>query len=340
MNTTSLTTKPSSTEIALKRLRALGIQPTLTEETYRRIAAVGFDQRTLPASFVLAQILVDEHPMSVRHGLYRAQGFYQGTDNRHYKQCGRLILKLRRAGIIPYSWVADSLRTRRKPSSWSGLQDFADTVREAYRKDFWATQSDYLEIVTEKDAMAGTIRPVTDEYDIHLNVIRGNCSESHIWGWAEALRQIRKPLMIFYIGDFDPNGLDIERDLRERLTGFLGKPITVLENGKFCPSTKLEPHGCYWRRLAVTLEDFRRQDILGFPVRKIKSKAWEKRCADYVARFGNRCVEVDAIPAREIRDRVRQAIESHIDQQAWERLKVVEAAERESIANIFNLKVA
>jgi hypothetical protein len=328
-------------EAALKELRDRGIAPNLTAESYQSIAAAGFDRRTLPASFVLAQILQQEHPMSVRHGLYRAAsaGFYPGTDNSYYKQCGRLILKLRRAGIIPYSWVADSLRTRRKPSSWSGLQDFADTVREAYRKDFWAAQSDYLEIVTEKDSMAGTIRPVTDEYDIHLNVIRGNCSESHVWAWAEALRGIRKPLVVLYVGDFDPNGLDIERDLRERLAGFLGKPITLLD-GKFHPSTKLEPHGCYWQRLAVTLEDFRRPEILGFPVRKTKSKAWKQRCADYVVRFGNRCVEADAVPASEIRDRVRHAIESHIDQQAWERLKLVEAAEKETIGNIFNLKVA
>jgi hypothetical protein len=340
-NLTPLSAPSSAIARALKRLRALGIEPTLTEESYRSIAAVGFDNRTLPASFVLVQILEKEHPLSLRGAFYRAvsAGVYPDTGERHYRQCGTIVLKLRRAGIIPYSWVADSLRTRRKPSSWSGLQDFGDTVREAYRKDFWAAQGHCLEVAGEKDAMAGTIRPVTDDYDIHLNVIRGNCSESHVWAWAEALKQIRKPLVIFYLGDFDPNGLDIERDLRERLAGFIGKQIIVLD-GNFCPSTDLEEHGCYWQRMAVTLEDFRRADILGFPVRKTNSKAWKRRCTDYVARFGNRCVEVDAIPAGEIRDRLRQAIESHIDQQAWERLKVVEAAERESIANIFNLKVA
>jgi hypothetical protein len=321
-------------------LNEIGFEPVLTEETYQNIVAVGFDRRTLPSSFVLAQILVNDHPLSLRSAFYRATsvGLYSNTGDEHYRQCGNIVLKLRRAGIIPYSWIADSLRTRRKPSSWSGLEDFGESVRAAYRRDFWASQKTYVEIVTEKDAMAGTIQPVTDDYDVHLNVIRGNCSESHVWNWAEALKEIQKPVMIYYLGDFDPNGLDIERDLRERLSGFLDSPVLAREidgNMHIAPDLEGSSKSYNWIRLAVTEEDFSNESILGFPVRQSASKAWQRRCADYISKYGDRCVEVDAIPPAEIRQRVRDAIERHIDRPTWERLQQIEAAERETITKVF-----
>jgi hypothetical protein len=105
-------------------------------------------------------------------------GVYPDTSDPHYDACKRRILDMRRAGLIPYSWISDSTRRRLKPSSWSGLADFAETVAQAYRKDLWERQPDYLELFVEKDAMAGVIEPITAAYDVTLNVIRGNCSEA------------------------------------------------------------------------------------------------------------------------------------------------------------------
>jgi hypothetical protein len=303
-------------ESALCRVAPLNIEVALTRDTYRNIATAGFDCRTLPACFVLAQVLIDNQPITVRGSFYRAvhTGIYPDNADKHYRQVGRLILKLRREGIIPYDWIADSTRTRTKPSSWSGLQDYADTVRDCYRKDFWADQHDYVEVCVEKDAMAGVLRPITREYDVYLNVIRGDCSETFIWNWAESLREIKKPISIYYLGDHDPAGLNIEQDLRRRLEGFLDRPVK-------------------WERLAVTDQDFSRSDLLGFPIREStrKAKACKRRCEDYISRFGDRCMEVDAIAPTEIRQRLREAIESHIDQDAWDRLKQVEDMERSTI---------
>lgn len=223
----------------------------------------------------------------------------------------------------------------------------------------------------EKDAMAGVLRPVTHEFDVHLNVIRGNCSETFIWSIAEAWEEIEKPIVVYYLGDHDPNGLDIERDLKERLAGFVvdskREYLDSIGMGAFDARSHLamgalkatdperfkriwsgsEDMGDLvenylpfnWHRLAITAEDFDRDDLIGFPVRQNASRAWGKRCRDYIDEHGDRCVEVDAIPANEIRARLRRAIESHIDTGAWERLKAVEQAERETIIKAFR-KVA
>src|SRR5262245_46466976 len=160
-----------------------------------------------------------EQPITLRGLFYRAvsAGVYPDTSQKHYEQCGRIVLKLRRKYVIPYEWIVDSTRRRLKPSSWSGLEDYAETVSAAYRRDLWARQDDYLEFFVEKDAMAGVIQPVTAEYDVHLNVIRGSVSETFAWNIANEWTEIDKPISAYYLGDHDPAGLAIEKNLRDKL---------------------------------------------------------------------------------------------------------------------------
>ena len=86
------------------------------------------------------------------------------TDQCHYAALGRIVTRLREAHVLPFQWIVDSIRSTLKPSSWSGLDDFADAVRDAYRRDFWASLPDYVHVIVEKDAMAGVLQPVTREF--------------------------------------------------------------------------------------------------------------------------------------------------------------------------------
>jgi hypothetical protein len=277
-----------------------------------KFAASKFNSLTLWQVFEIAQILEREQPITVRGAFYRAvsAGLFPGTGDPYYAACGRLILQLRRLGLVPYNWISDSTRRRLKPSSWSGLVDFAETVAQAYRKNLWERQGHYIELFVEKDAMAGVIEPITAEYDVTLNVIRGNCSETFVYRVAEIWLQIQKPIYVYYLGDHDPSGLKIEEDLRRCLLGF-GAVTTG------------------WERLAITPEDFRNPDLLGFPVKKnLKSPmSWQP----YILLYGDRCLEVDAIPANEIRERVEEAILCHVDQHEWQTLQLIEAEEKKDL---------
>jgi hypothetical protein len=277
-----------------------------------RPAAEKFNQRTLWTVFALGQILSREQPITVRGAFYRAvsAGIYPDTSDKHYVACKQRILDMRRAKLVPYHWIGDSTRRRLKPSSWSGLADFVETVAQAYRKNLWEQQRDYLEFFVEKDAMAGVIEPITDQYDVTLNVIRGNCSETFIHRVAELWEKIQKPIYVYYLGDHDPSGLKIETDLRNRLKGF-GAPIAN------------------WQRLAITESDFLSDRLAGFPIKKNPNTRgyWQP----YQEEFGDRCVEVDAIPANDIRKRVEAAILSYVDQHEWQTLQLIEAEEREDL---------
>ena len=262
-------------------------------------------------AFGLAQLALKHQPITVRGLMYRAQaaGLFPSTSHKYYKQTTRIVLRLRRAGLMPYRWIVDSTRRRLKPSSWSGLSDFVDDAAKAYRLDFWSRQSDYVEVFCEKDAMAGVLKPVTNEFDVHLNVIRGQVSETFVWNIAEEWKEIEKPIFAYYLGDHDPSGLAIEASLKAKLALFTGKEF-------------------HWQRLAITSEDFA-SDLLGFPVKR--SGSWR----DYLARYGDRCIEVDALPPGEIRQRVREAIEAHIDYAEWHRLQETERLERETLQQTF-----
>jgi hypothetical protein len=250
-------------------------------------------------------VLRAERPMTLRALYYRlaSAGHLPATD-AGYNQIKRLTKSLREAGQVPITgWIVDRVRSTLKPSSWSGLADFGDTVRQAYRKNLWADMPHHVEVFVEKDAIAGTIQPVTREYDVALNVIRGDVSISFAGEVADLWKRVRKPIFAYYLGDYDPSGVGIEHELRDKLTRYSGR----------------SPH---WERLGVVAADFAAFDLFPLPV---KASA---RSAAFVAQYGTRCAEVDALPPNELRDRVKAAIEAHIDQDPWGRLKRVEELEQ------------
>jgi hypothetical protein len=227
----------------------------------------------------------------------------------------RLVLQLRRKEFLDYRWISDSTRSRDKSSSWSGLEDFSESARNAYRKDLWSRQTWHIEVFTEKDAMSGVLRPITREYDIHLNVIRGQVSESFAWNIADEWSRIDKPIQVLYFGDHDPSGFNIEASLKNRLLGFL-------------PKEKRE--WVFFKRLGANDADFRNSDLISIPVKKK-----DKSAREYLKTYGDRCVEVDAIDMNEIRRRLDEEIKSFIDMREWESLQLTERLEKETIDQLF-----
>lgn len=264
-----------------------------------------------------------ERPMTLRQLYYRMVSAGKISNVKaEYDRLKVLAGRLREHGDVPRSWMVDHTRATLKPSSWTGLEDFGDTVRRAYRKDFWASLEHCVEVFCEKDAIAGTIQPITHKYDVALRVCRGYASISFAGEIAEDWREIGKPIVAYYLGDFDPSGHDIERDLWERLERYSG--CRRVEDGQ---APQLGEFA--WVRLAVLPEDFERHDLIALPVKDqdTRSRAWRQR-------HGDRCAEVDAIAPTELRARVDSAIKQHIDPVRWSRLIEIEEAERAALAKI------
>ncbi|MBM3982083.1 MAG: hypothetical protein FJ304_17830 [Planctomycetes bacterium] len=259
----------------------------------------------------LIDTLRAERPMTLRALYYRlaSAGHLPATDTG-YNQLKRLTKKLREGGAIPITgWIVDRVRSAIKPSSWSGLADFGDTVRRAYRKDLWAQMPHHVEVFVEKDAIAGTVQEVTREYDVTLNVIRGDVSISFAGEIADLWARVPKPIFAYYLGDYDPSGFGIEDELRDKLARYSRK-------------------AAHWSRLGVVRDDFAAFDLIPLPV---KASA---RSRGFAERYGTACAEVDALPPSELRERVRAAIESHIDRDRWQKLQRVEELEQQTLVDL------
>lgn len=278
------------------------------------------NQSLLDAAY---EILELEKPCTLRQLYYRAVSLgLLRPEQSEYKRLGTLMTRAREIGKFPRTWIVDHTRATLKPSSWSGLNDYTDTVRRSYRKDYWASLEHHVEIFVEKDAIAGTIQPVTGENDVALRVCRGYSSVSFAGEIADEWSEIRKPIFAYYLGDYDPSGFDIERDLREKLERY---------SGKVCRGDVENPgrDGFAWNRLGVRLEDFDEFDLVRLPL-----KTDDRRCKGFIAEHGASGAEVDAIPPTELRRRVEQAINDHIDVDRWNKLIRVEELERQTFNDV------
>jgi hypothetical protein len=287
--------------------QAAGWEGESLEQSYGALLQSGTKWKNLPLACVAVELLAQHQPDTVRGNMYLvvSAGWLPDTSDKSYDRIQRLLNRLRENGTVPFAWVVDNVRQTIKPSSWAGLNDFADTVKEAYRLDFWASLPAYIEVIAEKDTIAGKVSPVTRAYDVPLHIIRGYSSTSYAWGIARGWRDITKPITVYYLGDHDPSGRDLERNIREKLARYSKREFT-------------------WKRLGVNPGHFAAYDII-----PLEPKKKDSRYRDFVATWGGRCAEVEAIPATALREMVRGAIESHIPDGQWERLKEVERIERE-----------
>lgn len=178
-------------------------------------------------------------PMTVRQIFYAlvSRGAIPKTEPAYQQACYH-VLQMRRRGQIPYNFISDNTRWMRKPRSYTSLDNFLEISQSAYRRALWANQDAYVEIWIEKDALAGVAFEITKEWDVPLMVTRGFPSETFVHDAAEAMKGQDKPIYLYYFGDYDPSGVAIPENTRDKLRGFGAsfhfETVAVLDCGGIC----------------------------------------------------------------------------------------------------------
>ena len=158
--------------------------------------------------------------------------------------------------------------------------------------------------------MRGTLAPVLHEYGVTFRVMHGFASSTALHQVAEETQRSSKPLMVFYVGDWDPSGLHMSAvDIPARLARYSGNAHLL--------------------RLALDSEDL--SDLPSFLA---ATKRGDPRYSWFTARYGTRCWELDALSPVTLRNRVERSIAERIDWQAWERAAIAERAECDSLRSI------
>jgi hypothetical protein len=273
-----------------------------------------------------------DHPVTLRGVYYRvvSAGAVDKTEDG-YKLVGRQLLKLRRAGVIPYNWITDGTRWINRPNTWTGIDDLLDDVGASYRRALWENQTAAVMVFTEKDAISGVLLPVTRYWDVPLGVMRGYASETFCYTVAGEIIdnwKAGKSTYVYQFGDHDPSGVNAWESFADKVSGF------VSDSGYLSPVEMvlgLERMGVVnFTRLAVTPEQI---EGLALPTRPTKKTDTRARG------FAGESVEVDAIPAPELRRVLTEAIERHVDRRSLDITRVYEKNERDTLlklARIFN----
>jgi hypothetical protein len=249
-------------------------------------------------------------PMTVRQVFYQAtvRGLVEKAETGYAKVQNDLTL-MRRAGELPYHWLADNTRWQRKPRTFDSVENALRETAKFYRKALWSDADCYVEIWLEKDALAGVVLPVTSMYDVPLMVARGYASLSFLYSAAEVINELVVPAYIYHLGDFDPSGVNagekIESTLRE-----------------MAPDAEI-----FFERVAVTPEQIAAWDLPTRPTKTSDTRA---------KGFGEISVELDAIEPNQLRALVQETIELHLPAEQFEVLKAAEQSEREIISRLVN----
>ena len=254
-------------------------------------------------------ILAEYHPMTLRQAYYQLVSRQVIKNNRsEYQAVSNALVQARQDGTIPWEWIEDRLRLPRKVNMWDDLADFAETAIQAYHRDTWATQPIYLECWLEKDALSGLFESVLRSYGVTLNVGRGYDGWSSLYNAARRFKG-KEDAIILYYGDLDPSGEDMVRSLRERLGHFGCNPEII--------------------KCALTLEDVKKYNLP-----PALAKKTDTRRAAYVEKFGDVCVELDALRAAILQSRLKNNLETYLDLGALELVKQAEQTDKERLRTL------
>lgn len=219
-----------------------------------------------------------------------ARGYLPNLDKSYHKLSG-LLTDARYCGFVDWDAIEDRIRVPHRHSEFDDVLNLIEAAKDSYRLDRWNDQEYYVELFTEKDAISSILRPIADDWHIFLNVNRGYSSATAMYDSSKRfLRQYleEKKCVLLYLGDHDPSGLDMIRDIDERLEEF-ECDVEVIP-------------------IALTLEQVQKYNPPPNP-----AKITDSRAKKYIRDFGEHSWEVDALPPDVMIDLVNSTIKQYVD---------------------------
>lgn len=215
-----------------------------------------------------------------------------------YKRLGGIISDARRAGLIDWKSIVDRTRFVREPNMWRDPSHLVRLCAAQFDIDWWDDQSYRPEVWIEKDALVGVLEVACAPWHCPFFSCRGYGSDSELWAAAQRLdatiNRGQIPV-IFHLGDHDPSGIDMSRDIFDRIKLFSGAGATIEV-----------------RRIALTMEQ----------VEEIKpppnpAKETDARFVGYQAIYGDESWELDALNPEYITDLIAKHMEAIVEPDAW-----------------------
>jgi hypothetical protein len=246
-----------------------------------------------------------------------------------YKRICTFLTDARYGGRIDWDDIEDRGRVPQMHSEWDSVKDLIKSAVSAYRLPRWSDQEYYVELYSEKQAMESVLKPVADQFHIYFGANKGYSSASTMYDLAKRIRErieSGKKCIVLYCGDCDPSGLDMIRDIRERITEFLLKgqdeiyiPAEDDDSDPILLDEEIIDEYFQIVPLALNIAQVKKYNPPPNP-----AKITDPRAKWYIRTYGNKSWELDALKPEVLIEIVQQGILKYLDYdkyQEWVKLE-------------------
>lgn len=274
---------------------------------------IKFQQKSLDLIELVNQVVEEYqaqgYELTLRQAYYQlvARGYIPNNE-RSYKNIGSLINDDRLAGLIDWYSITDRTRNLRINGHWDNPADVIASARYSYLLDKWEGQPNYVEVWVEKDALVDIVGQACRPLDTPYFSCRGYTSQSEMWSAAQRFihQRDRENRIIIHLGDHDPSGIDMTRDIQERLWLF-GADVEV-------------------KRVTLTMNQI---DTYNPPPNPAKLS--DSRCGKYIEQYGDESWELDALEPQVITDLITNEVTAFRNDEIYQAVCDKESREKDEL---------
>lgn len=214
-----------------------------------------------------------------------------------YKRVASILNDARVGGMVDWDIIEDRTREFVRRQRWESGSHILEAASNSYHMDMWGDQSSRVFVIIEKEALVGVLEPICKRLDVPVLAARGYPSGTVLREFAleDIVPSVRdQHIVVLHCGDHDPSGIDMTRDLEERISMFAYQDIEL-------------------RRIALNMDQITTYNPPPNP-----AKTTDSRFAAYVERFGHESWELDALPPTDLSALVENQIRAQIDTDKWD----------------------
>lgn len=238
---------------------------------------------------------------------------YVANNIKEYNRLGDIISDARLAGLVDWYSIVDRTRNVVKTQTWTRPSQIIEGAMSSFTMDKWDKQPHYVEVWVEKDALKGIVGRACGKWDVPYFSCRGYTSMSEVWSAAQRLLRQKdkgKIVHIIHLGDHDPSGIDMTRDIQDRLDMFTYSSIHI-------------------ERIALNMDQVEEYAPPPNP-----AKTTDSRYQKYLEEYGEESWELDALEPDVLVERIQEAIEQYRDETIWEEAVSLEERGRATLKYI------
>lgn len=305
------------------------------------------------ANSICREYVQQGYDLTLRQLYYQfvARGIIPNSQ-QSYKRLGDIINKARLAGLLDWNYITDRTRNLQSLSHWLSPGSIIRSAASSYALDKWRDQPVRVEVWVEKEALAGIVERAADRHDCAWFSCRGYVSQSELWGAARRHLEYLKAgqrVVVIHLGDHDPSGIDMTRDITDRLRKFifqdwLNEQMPNMD-GASVRYGDISKHLVHYldsgdhgidsgnnngrdpfeiKRIALNMDQVEEYNPPPNP-----AKLTDSRSTDYIFQYGDESWELDALDPATLGDLIEDAILSEIDTTKYEIIYNQEDQQRE-----------